>query len=74
MKHKRGTRVLLASKNEGIKDQVFMRGTFDDNKEFYDNLHLMFGETLILQHYIQGNWHTRLSRSMGNKQEVNIRE
>lgn len=71
MKHKRGTRVLLTHKNEGIKDQVFMRGTFTDNKEFYENLNITFGETLMLQHYIQNNWYTRLQRTMGRQQEVN---
>jgi hypothetical protein len=73
MKHKRQVRVLLTQTNE--KDKCYMRGTFDDNKDFFDNLHLMFGETLFLQHYINDQWHTRLTRSNGSKQqEINIHE
>jgi hypothetical protein len=73
MKHKRWVRVLLTQKDD--KDKCYMRGTYNDNKDFFDSLHLMFGETLFLQHYINNQWHTRLQRSNGTKQqEVNIKE
>ena len=71
MKHKRNVRVLLTYKDANMKDKTFMRGTFDDNKEFYERLNITFGETLFLQHYIQNNWYTRLQRTVGNRQEVN---
>jgi hypothetical protein len=72
MKHKRNVRVLLTYKNENVKDKTFMRGTFNDNKEFYENLNITFGETLFLQYYIDDGWHTRLQRTIGRQQEVNI--
>lgn len=64
-------RVLLTHKNENIKDQVYMRGSFQDNLDFYNNLQVTFGQQLFLQHYIDNQWHTRLSRSPGHHQEVN---
>ena len=72
MKHKRNVRVLLTYKDANIKDKSFMRGTFEDNREFYERLNITFGETLFLQHYVQDGWITRLQRTIGRQQEVNI--
>ncbi len=75
MKFKRNIRVLLTHKDSEKKDKVYMRGNYQDNLNFYNNLQVLFGETLFLQYYINDNWITRYQRSSpGRGQEVNINE
>jgi len=74
MKFKRNCRVLLSSSRENVKDKVWMRGTHDDNLDFYRGLNLLFSETLFFQRYIDDAWITCLQRTYGHREEVNINE